>query len=179
MAQVNSDSYTLVSEDDFQLSEAYKVLRTNLEFSILNSKHKTILITSSAPSEGKSNIVANLGFSLTQIGYKVLLIDCDLRKPKLHKFFNLRNNAGLTNVIFKRIELEAAIKEVGSNYYLMNSGSIPPNSVEILNSKEMKEIINTVAEKYDYILIDTPPSAYLSDASVLIPNTDGVLFVIK
>lgn len=173
------NEYKLVDDENFYLVEAYKTLRTNLEYSIIGKNNKVIIVTSSVSQEGKSHITANLGVFLSHIGYKVLLMDCDFRKPKLNKFFNLSSRVGITNILFKKTELICAINPVDTLLHVLCTGPLPPNSVEILNSKQMKALIKTVSTKYDYILIDTPPSAYLSDASILVPNSTGVLFVIK
>jgi capsular exopolysaccharide synthesis family protein len=172
--------YTLVNSDDFNVVEAYKVLRTNLEFSIVGeNSHKVIMVTSSVPQEGKTHIAANLSVFLTQIGYKVLLMDCDLRKPKIHRFFNLSNKTGITNIVFKKALVEDVINEVNPKLYVLCSGPTPPNAVEILSSKGIQDLVKSVSSQFDYVLIDTPPAAFLSDASVLAPITNGVLYVIK
>ena len=176
---IQSD-YTLINSDDFNVVEAYKILRTNLEFSIVGGNgHKIIMVTSSIPQEGKTHIAANLAVFLTQIGYKVLLMDCDLRKPKIHRFFNLSNKTGITNIVFKKTLIEDVINEVNPKLSILCSGPTPPNSVEILNSKGMHDLVISLASQFDYVLIDTPPAAFLSDASVLAPITNGVLYVIK
>lgn len=175
----NSDEYTLVDEKDFHSVEAYKALRTNLEYSIMGDDCKAIIITSSVPKEGKTSIVANLGVYLTHVGKKVLLIDCDLRNPKLHRFFKMPNHIGVTNVIMKKYTLDGAVKKINDFLSILCSGPIPPNPAELLNSKDMHEIIKDVSKEYDYVLIDTPPASQLTDAIVLSPNTNGVLLVIK
>jgi len=180
MAKKNTvEEFKLVDENDFHTVEAYKALRTNIEFSIVGDHGKVILITSSLPREGKTNVVANLGLFLTYTGNKVLLIDCDLRKPKLHRFFNVTNYVGLSNVIMKKYTLDATIKNIGENLDILCSGPVPPNSVELLNSDEMKALVANVAQKYDYILIDTPPALQLVDAVVLSPVVNGIVLVIK
>lgn len=179
MKKNTQNEYTLVSDDNFQLVEAYKILRTNLEYSIINNKNKIVMVTSAVAQEGKSHVTANLGYFLSQSGYSVLLMDCDFRKPKLQRFFDLPNSLGISNVIFKRRDLTRVIQIVKPNLHLLCTGPLPPNSVEILGSSQMKDILNTLSDMYDYVLIDTPPSAYLSDACVLAPSTDGVLFIIK
>ena len=179
MAQKKQQAFRLINNEDFFLVEGFNSLRTNLEYSLIDGAHKAIVITSAVPQEGKTYITANLGFSLMKIGYKVLLMDCDFRKPQLHRFFNMPSHVGITNVLFKKIEFENAVNQINSHLHVLCSGPLPPNSVEVLNSRLMKDFIKKVSEQYNYVLIDTPPSAYLSDASVLAPNTNGVLFVIK
>lgn len=179
MKHRSDNEYKLVSDDSFQLVEAYKILRTNVEYSIINGDSKVIIVTSSVAQEGKSHVTANLGVFLSQNGYNVLLMDCDFRKPKLHKFFKPSDATGISNVIFKKRDLTYVIKEVNPHLHALYTGPLPPNSVEILGSWQMKDLIRSVSDMFDYILIDTPPSAYLSDACVLAPNASGVLFVIK
>ena len=173
-------TYSLAGNDDFCLVEAYKILGTNTEYSILgNANHKVIMITSSVPGEGKTNISANLGASLTQMNYRVLLMDCDLRKPELYKYFNLSNKAGITNVIFNKINLTDSINKISSQLHVLCAGAIPPNPIEILSSEEMRQLISNVSKEYDYVLLDVPPAAFLTDTALLASCTDGVLFVIK
>lgn len=174
-----ANDYTLVDDEDFFQVEAYNTLRTNIEYSIINNVNKTFVVTSSVSLEGKSHIIANLGVFLAHIGYNVLLVDCDFRKPKLNRFFDLPSKVGLTNVLYKRTELDSAINKIDSRLHVLCTGPLPPNSVEILSSKQMKDFLKTVSGTYNYILIDTPPSAYLADASVLGPIVNGVLLVIK
>lgn len=179
MPRKKQRAFKLINNDDFFLVEGFNSLRANLEYSLIDGAHKTIVITSAVPQEGKTYITANLGFSLMKIGYKVLLLDCDFRKPQLHRFFNIPSRVGITNVLFKKIEFDNAVNKISSHLHVLCSGPLPPNSIEVLNSRLMKDFIKKVSDQYDYVLIDTPPSAYLSDASVLAPNTSGVLFVIK
>jgi len=137
------------------------------------------MVTSSLPREGKTNVVANLGLFLTYTGNKVILVDCDLRKPKLHHFFNTTSYVGLSNVIMKKYSLTEAIKNVRENLDVLCSGPVPPNSVELLSSDVMGSIIHELSSLYDYVLIDTPPTVQLADAVVLSPLVNGTLLVIK
>lgn len=174
-----NNHYELVDETQFLTVESFKALRTNLEYSFIGQNNKTILVSSSLPGEGKTTMIANLGVYLTLTGYKVLLVDCDLRKPKLNRFFNVPNTTGLTNIIIKKVPLEAAIRTINAKLSILCSGPIPPNPIEILNSKEMEILISALSNSYDYILIDTPPAQQLSDAVVLSRITNGVILTIK
>ena len=175
----NDNEYQLISQNQFHIAEAYKSLRTNLEYSFFENKNKVILITSSVPKEGKSSITANLGVYLTYIGYKVLLIDCDFRKPKLNRFFNLPNQTGIINAIIKKTALHDVLNHVSPKLDVIPNGAIPPNPVELLNSKELEDLIQELTDQYNYVLIDSPPAATLTDAVVLAPYADGVILVVK
>lgn len=168
----------LVDSENFNLSESYKMLRANLEYSLTEDK-KVILITSSVPYEGKSTVAANLSVFLSDIGYKVLLLECDLRTPQLHKFFNISKLNGLTNIIVKNADINSTIIEINSNLHILCSGPTPPNPAELLGSKKMKYVVDALSNQYDYILMDTPPASSLSDAVVLSPLATGIVLVIK
>ncbi len=159
--------------------EAYKSLRTNLSFVSLDKQYRKILITSSIPKEGKSGLAINLGISLAENGSKVLLMDCDLRKPMLHKYMQLPHSKGLTNIITGDL-LENVIQHIPQfGFDFLDAGVTPPNPVELLGSKVMKEFISDLGNKYDYIIFDTPPVGIVTDAAVLSMITDGVIFVVR
>lgn len=161
-------------------AEAYRVLRTNLQFSGFDKPIKTILVTSSMPSEGKSTTVCNLAMAISQTGKKVLLMDCDLRKPSLHKKLNIHNGRGLTNVIAENEPLQNVLQNVSlNNLDILTCGPIPPNPSELLGSNKMKDFISSVSEKYDYVLMDTPPVISVTDAAVLSAFVDGVILVVS
>jgi len=168
----------ILDECDFLAVEAFKALRTNVEFSILGEK-KVIMVSSALPGEGKTTISVNLARLLTYTGHNVLLIDCDLRQPRLHKIFNITSYIGLSNLILKKYTLEMAIKNVQKNLDLLCCGPIPPNPVEMLGSVEMKEIIREVSGQYDYVLLDAPPASQMADAVVLSSMATGVLLAVR
>ncbi len=158
--------------------EAYRVLRTNLEFSGTAKKLQTVLLTSSVAQEGKSTVACNLAKAFAYAGKKTLIIDFDLRCPVLHNFFRLDNTLGITDHLLDKITLEEAIKPTDvENLYLLNSGTLPPNPAEILASKKIVEIIDSLRESFDLIIIDTPPVAVLSDAAIASRFADAVLVV--
>lgn len=161
------------------VSEAYRTLRTNIQFLSFDRKIQTILITSPGPSEGKSTISGNLALTLAEAGKKVLLIDCDLRKPSIHKKFNISNLAGLTNVLAQGLKIENACMVVRENLYVLPSGTIPPNPVDILASKKMREFIKDMKNYFQYVIMDAPPVLPVADAQVLSTIADGVLLVIS
>lgn len=161
------------------ISEAYKTLRTNIQYSSIDVKMKIILITSSEPGEGKSTTSSNLAFSLAEDGKKVLLVDCNLRKPVIYKYFNLFNVSGVSEVLAKKIEVDKAIEKYNENLYILTSGYIPPNPAELLGSKSMEKMLEILRDNFDHIILDSPPVNLVSDAQLLATKADGTLLVIK
>lgn len=162
------------------IAEAYRTLRTSLHFSGLDNPYKTIMITSAGPGEGKSTTLANLGVAMAQAGMRVLIIDCDLRKPVQHKIFELLNKKGLTNVLMEHIPVEEAIQATRvNNLYALTCGPIPPNPSELLGSGRMKELIQHLKDRYDKVLIDSPPAVAVTDAAVLSAQVDGVILALR
>ncbi len=161
-------------------SEAYRSLRTNIGYTSVDKQVKTIAITSPGPREGKSTTVVNLAISLAQVGKKVLVVDADLRKGKIHRYFLLPNARGVTDIIINRYKVKDVIKEVkyAENLYAICRGSVPPNPVELLESNRMAAFLEVIRKEFDIILIDTPPVGQLTDAAVLSKNVDGVILVI-
>jgi capsular exopolysaccharide synthesis family protein len=166
----------------FEFIEAYKSLRTNLQFASINTKIKKILVTSSVPGEGKTTVALNLALSLSENGHKVLLIDTDLRKPYLHKYFNIsdKNIGGLTTLLAGITSVENSMAYFSDlNISVITSGPIPPNPTELLGSKKLENIIESLCNDYDYIIFDTPPVSVVTDAAIISHLVDGVLFVIR
>jgi len=163
------------------VSEAYRTLRTNIQFSTTDHSVHCLLVTSSGPKEGKSISVSNLAITFSQLGTKTLLVDADLRRPILHKLFNLEKNKGLTNVLVGRTTLENSVQHVEglSDLDILSCGIVPPNPAELLGSSRMKDLLSLAKDRYSMILIDTPPIIAVTDASVLSPIVDGVLLVVK
>ncbi|MCY6484373.1 CpsD/CapB family tyrosine-protein kinase [Clostridium aestuarii] len=159
-------------------SEAFRTLRTNLQYSSFDNELKTILVTSAGPGEGKSTTAANLAISMVQSDKKVLIIDCDLRKPTVHKKFKLSNAYGLSNYLVGEISLNQAVKQYSDNLYILTSGTKPPNPAEMVSSKRMKDFLETAKKEFDHIIIDSPPVIAVTDAQVLSTLVDGVLLVI-
>jgi tyrosine-protein kinase Etk/Wzc len=162
------------------ISEAYRSLRTNIQFSRPDGELKTMLVTSPGPQEGKSTTIANLAITMAQMGSKVLLVDTDLRRPILHSIFGLSRSVGISNYLIGRVPLEEAVFDTNiDNLYLMPSGTLPPNPSELLSSTAMKECVATLKEKFDYVFFDSPPVIAVTDASVLGTKVDGVILVVK
>jgi protein-tyrosine kinase len=161
------------------ISEQYKTIRTNVQFSS-DQGIRSIVVTSSGPGEGKSTTVANLAVTFAQQGKKTLLIDGDMRKPTVHYTFRIENQSGLTNVLTKRVELSKCIQKTEIDHLsVLTTGPIPPNPAELLGSQGMKDVLHSALESFDMILIDTPPVLAVTDAQILANQCDGTILVVK
>ena len=173
--------YILSPNSNFFIREAYKTLRTNTMFALAGEDGcKVILVTSSLQSEGKSITTLNLAISFAEAENRVLLIDCDLRRPKLARLLSKSAKAGLSNLLLKPELLAQAIIPSGvDGLDVILSGDIPPNPSELLGSARMAALLEGLRKYYDYILLDTPPVNVVTDAVVFAPKSDGVLFVVR
>ena len=161
------------------ISEAYRSLRTSLRFSSLDRPLRSILVTSPNALEGKSTMAANLAVVMAQTGSRVVLVDADLRRPMVHKIFQVFNKEGLTNILFEDLPvLDGHLQETGvENLRVLPSGPLPPNPSELLGSQKMRGLLEQIKEEADIVVFDTPPILPVTDAAVLAPQTDGVLVV--
>jgi capsular exopolysaccharide synthesis family protein len=160
------------------ISEAYRTLRTNLQFAKVDSELRTIMFTSSGPAEGKSTTIANIAVALAQSGRSIILVDCDLRKPVQHRIFGKRNK-GVTNILVDDSPAKAFLQETEiDNLRILPSGPIPPNPSELLSSSKMVELFTELKELADIVLIDAPPTIAVTDAAVMATNVDGIVLVI-
>jgi len=161
------------------ISEAYRVLRTNLQFASPDRPLRSLLVTSPSPVEGKSTTAANLGVVMAQSGKSVVLVDSDLRHPLLHQFFQMPNSGGLTNALLQdEPSLDGWLQETGiENLRVLTSGPLPPKPSELLGSQKMRSIIEQLGEEADIAIFDTPPILLVTDAAVLATQVDGVLLV--
>jgi capsular exopolysaccharide synthesis family protein len=161
------------------ISETYRALRTNIDFSSIDKQLQVIMITSAGPGEGKSTTAANLAVSYAQSDRKVLLVDADLRKPTEHHFFQLSNRFGLSSYISQQTSLKDVIQDTNvPNLFAITSGPIPPNPAEMMASKRMSDLLEQLRQQFDVILIDTPPVLAVTDAQIVASKSDGVIMVI-
>lgn len=161
-------------------AEAYRTLRTNIQFSSLDKPLHTLLVTSTAPDEGKSTTLANLAVTMAQAEQRVILVDCDLRRPTLHTLFNLPNQVGLTSVILREETAPLPLLETSvPGLSLLASGPLPPRPADLLGSRRMEALIARLRDEADMVLFDTPPVIAVTDAAVLATRLDGVLLVLQ
>ena len=160
-------------------AESYRSLRTNIQYSSFDKEVKRILVTSSEPGEGKSTTVANLALAFSQDEKKVIVVDCDLRKPSIHKKFRISNNIGLSDVVIDNSKLKKAINKHNEYLDILPSGKVPPNPSELLGSKAMENLLDELEKEYDIIIIDTPPVQAVTDSQILSTKVDGVILVVR
>ena len=161
-------------------AEAFRTLRSNIQFAGFNKDQRVLLVTSAEPGEGKTTTMLNLGIVMMQANQKVLLIDADMRKPSVHVRLCIPAEPGLSNLLINQVEATAAIQHVPETKLdVITSGTVPPNPAELLNSPKMGEILQLVKREYDYVLIDSPPLLPATDAQVLSRYVDGTLMVIN
>jgi len=174
-------AYSLITLEHAKspISEAYRTLRTNVQFSSVDSEIKKIMITSSGPREGKSSTIANLAVSIAQTGKSVIVIDADMRNPTQHKLFGLDNGQGLSVALLQDQDYRKYVKETAvPGVMVLTGGPIPPNPAELVGSKRMKGLIEEFSQEYDMVLIDTPPIIAVTDAALLVQDVDGVILVL-
>ncbi|MCH1961804.1 CpsD/CapB family tyrosine-protein kinase [Clostridium perfringens] len=170
----------LVDKDPRSIAaESYRVLRTSLEYSSIDKDLKSIVVTSSEPGEGKSTVAGNLASIISQNNKKVIIIDCDLRRPTIHKKFGISNSIGLTEYIIGKNDLNNVIQILNENFSVITSGRIPPNPSEILSSKSMENLLKALSVCYDYVILDTPPLRAVTDAQILAGKCDGTILVVR
>lgn len=164
----------------FSLSEDYRTIRTSILLSHAGSHPKTITFSSSLPQEGKTVTVANMAVAFSQLEKEVLVLDADLRKPRLHRIFNVRNGVGLSSYLTGKAPLEDAIQKTPiENIWLIPSGPLPPNPAELLNSEKMKELMDDVRNRFDFILVDTPPVLAVVDPVIISSISESTVFIVQ
>lgn len=162
------------------ISEAFRTLRTNIKYMDFKQEIRTLMVTSPVSHEGKTTIITNLAAAMAEEGKKILLMGCDLRKPTLHKLFNISNRRGLSNLLIKKIDTNKAIINTEiNNLDILPSGPIPPNPSELLGSDAMLELMKELKNNYDMILIDSTPILPVTDGQILAKLSDAVLLVIQ
>lgn len=179
--QKPSANLITLTEPHSVVSEAYRTLRTNLEFTALSGELNTLVITTPAAGEGKSTTLANLAVTMAQAGRSAILVDADLRRPALHTIFGLSNEVGLSNTLLDQslIANPPLIKTGVPGLQLLPSGPKPPNPAELLAAPRMVELIDSLANKADVVLFDAPPVVPVTDAAILGARTDGLLLVLQ
>ncbi|HEV2881595.1 MAG TPA: polysaccharide biosynthesis tyrosine autokinase [Pyrinomonadaceae bacterium] len=179
-ADPSATALALIEEKRSPVAEAYRHLRTSLLLSSAGQPPKTILVTSSQPSEGKTTTAVNTAVMLAQTGAEVLILDCDLRRPRIHAHFGLTNTRGVTNYLSGDTNIAGIVQEYAKlpNLKIITSGPVPPNSAELLGSEEMRRLITLLSDSYTHIIIDSPPAISFTDASILSTMVDGVMLVV-
>lgn len=175
------DGRDLVSTDDMRspAMEAFRVLRTNLQFASVDVPLHQLVVTSASPGEGKSLVVANLGAALAQLGKRVVIADCDLRRPRQHRIFGTVNNVGMTSLLLEEVPADSIFQETARpGLRLVTSGPLPPTAVELLASERLRIVLEHLQEEADILLVDGPPVTVGADAAVLATRADGVLLVV-
>lgn len=171
----------LITYDDSTsaTSEQFNTIRTNIQFSSVDKKLKSILFTSSAPSEGKSTVSNNVAVTWANQSEKVILMDADLRRPTVHKTFNVSNRVGLSSYLLGNASFEEIIQPtMVNNLFVITSGPIPPNPSELLGSMRTKDLLTRLEDKSDLLILDAPPANSVTDAQVLAAQVDGVIMVV-
>lgn len=166
-------------KESSSVAEAYRMLRTSILLASAGHPPKSVLVTSSQPGEGKTTTAVNTGICLSQLGATVLIIDADLRRPRVHKIFGLNHRRGLSNYLSSNIPLRSVIQPTGiPNLYLLPSGIVPPNSAELLSSEKMRHMLGKLSAHFDHILIDSPPIGSVTDPIILSRQVEGVMLIV-
>ena len=161
------------------IAEAYRGIRTSIEFSNLDKNLQVITVTSSMQNEGKSTVLANLAVSFANLDKKVLIMEGDLRNPSVHRMFNISNIKGLTDILLQnKVFADCVHCTDVKKLHVLTCGAIPPNPSEMLSSKKIRDFIESLREYYDYIFIDAPPIGIVTDAGIISTFTDGCIFVV-
>ncbi len=180
---VDQRAKTLINQStSFIINEAYKTARTNIMFALSATGKgcKKIIITSASPGEGKTTTCLNLAITFAQMNAKVLVIDADLRKPRVYRHLGLERKNGLSDVLGGLTDINTAIHHCPEhNIDCITSGQIPPNPAELLSSSEMEALLNTLSERYDYIFLDTPPVTMVTEAAAMSKFTNGTVVIIR
>jgi len=181
MSDKSLQNLVTVAQPRSAVSEAYRTLRTSIDFAGLDKPIKTLLVTSASPEEGKSSTLANLAVVSAQEGKRVIVVDCDLRRPSLHSIFNLSNTEGLTTALMNAEALKSPpLQGVGiDGLSVLTSGPIPPNPLELLGSRRLADLLAALAEQADLVMVDAPPVVAVADAAVLASKVDAVLLVVQ
>ncbi len=172
------ERYTIKNSQRSHIAEAYRKIAANIQFSNVDGNIKTIMVTSTLASEGKTTTISNLAMVMTELKKKILLMDLDLRKPSVHKQFGITNGAGITDLLITKDDYKNYITEVYHGLDVITSGKIPSNPAEIINSNAIKDEIKKLTSHYDYIFMDTPPIALVSDPVTISTYSDAVILTV-
>lgn len=177
---MRNESLPTLNEANSIVAESYKIFRTNLSFANIDCEKKVIMFTSASTKEGKTTSVANTAITFAQSGKKVLLIECDLRKSRLHQLFEIPQTPGLTDMLVNKMPLAEVVNKLEElpNLHIITSGLQPPDPAELLGSKRFDRFIDEAKERYDMIFIDAPPVLAVTDAMVMVRVIDGVVLVL-
>ena len=171
-----------IDRPDSVAAEAYRALRTSIQFASVDKDIKTLVVTSTSPEECKTSVVINLGIVIAQAGKRVLLIDGDLRNPSIHKNLELKNEKGLSTIFLRDEPMDIdkyVIQYSVNNLFILPSGPLPPNPSELLASERMKQFLARAKEKYDFIIFDSPPLLPVTDAAVVSKICDGTVLLVR
>jgi len=176
----HTDTGLITTASKSPYAEAFRTLRTNINYSGLDKPYRSLLVTSSGPGEGKTTVTSNLGVVMAQSNKKVLIVDCDLRRPRMHKVFGLNNSVGVTQVLINDADPATSAQATQiPGLYILTSGPIPPNPAELVGSQRMQALLSRAAQSFDFVLLDSPPVNMVTDAVLLSSMVDGVLMVLK
>ncbi|MGM9887166.1 MAG: polysaccharide biosynthesis tyrosine autokinase [Lactococcus sp.] len=180
--KIDNNRYLITSlNPKSPISEQYRTIRTTIDFKMVDQGMKSFLVTSAEAAAGKSTTIANLAITFAQQGKRVLLIDADLRKPSVHMSFKIPNRSGLTNILTRQSTVEETLQgsPINENLAIITSGPIPPNPSELLSSAGMKNLIETMTQAFDIVLVDTPPLSAVTDAQIISGFVGGVVVVAR
>lgn len=173
------EKYLLSEKTPFAIQEAYKTLRTNILFSMPDTDCKIIIVTSAIEDQGKSITSINLAIALAQNKERVVLLECDLRRPVVAKRLNVAEKTGLTDWLVGKATSDEILHKDERGFYVITAGSVPPDPTELLGSKKMKKFLEVLKDHFDYIIVDTPPVNVVSDALILSKLANGVVFTVR
>jgi len=174
----NMEAHSLRLKQEAHITESYRKLAVNLEYANIDGNIKTVMITSSMSNEGKTTTISNLSCVMAELNKKILLIDLDLKKPAVHKYFNLTNSIGLADLLLNKGKYNEYIHNIQPGLDVLTSGRVPSNSTEIINSKAIKDLLKELSSYYDYIFLDTPPVILVSDPINIAVYSDAVILAV-